>query len=262
MFVSINGHVTRVVDIGDGPHVLVTHGGWTGNWELWEQQAAALSKSGWRVIAYDHRGAGQSRARPDQITLEALVADLFAVLDRCGVERCVLAGESMGALVVVRAAAQAPERFEGLLVAGGAARFPKSAQLRAFRFGLRAGYRLALRIFLLLAVPEKDVGRNVRRWGLSILRQATRSNARRLVAVMYGADERDVAARVRVPTVVLHGKRDRIVPFRLGAELASLIPGARLATIDDAGHVPTLTRPQHVTAEILRLADLVGSKAS
>jgi hypothetical protein len=36
MFVDINGHFTRLVDVGSGPRVLITHGGWTGNWELWE----------------------------------------------------------------------------------------------------------------------------------------------------------------------------------------------------------------------------------
>lgn len=257
MFVEINGHFTRLVDVGGGPRVLVTHGGWTGNWELWEQQTSALTRQGWRVIAYDHRGAGQSQARAEQITLDALVADLFAVLEYCGVERCILAGESMGALVVLRAAEQAPEKFAGLLIAGGSARFPKSVQLRAFRVGLRTAYRVTLRNFLVLAVPERDVRRHIRRWGLSILRQATRSNARRLVAVMYGADDRAVAARVTVPSVVLHGRKDRIVPFRLGRELASLIPTCRFVPLEDAGHVPTLTRPERVTTELQRLAEAV-----
>jgi pimeloyl-ACP methyl ester carboxylesterase len=90
-----------------------------------------------------------------------------------------------------------------------------------------------------------------------ILGQATRSNARRLVEVMYGADERDVAARVSAPTVVLHGRRDRIVPFRLGQELASLMPNSRFVPLDDAGHVPTLTRPERVTTELQRLAESV-----
>jgi pimeloyl-ACP methyl ester carboxylesterase len=176
-------------------------------------------------------------------------------MEYCGVERCILAGESMGALVVLRAAEHAPEKFAGLLIAGGSARFPKSVQLRAFRVGLRTAYRVTLRNFLVLAVPEGDVRRHIRRWGLSILRQATRSNARRLVAVMYGADERAVAARVTVPSVVLHGRKDRIVPFRLGQELASLIPTCRFVPLEDAGHVPTLTRPECVTDELQRLAE-------
>ncbi|HET7310139.1 MAG TPA: alpha/beta hydrolase [Mycobacteriales bacterium] len=262
MFVTINDHFTRLVDVGEGPRVLVTHGGWTGNWELWEQQAAALSRQGWRVIAYDHRGAGQSQATPAQITLDALVDDLFAVLDHCGVDRCVLAGESMGALVVLRAAERAPERFAGLLIAGGTARFPKSLQLRAFRLGLHTAYRLTLRNFLMLAVPERDVRRHIRRWGLSILRQATRPNARRLVGVMYGVDQRDIAARVSVPTVVVHGKKDRIVPFRLGEELATLLPDCRFVPLDDAGHVPTLTRPDRIISELQRLADSVQLDAA
>jgi pimeloyl-ACP methyl ester carboxylesterase len=146
MFATINGHFTRIVDVGAGPRTLVTHGGWTGNWELWEQQAATLSRAGWRVISYDHRGSGQSAATAPDISLHALVDDLFAVLDHCGVATSVLAGESMGVLVVERAAARAPERFDGVVIVSGTARFPKSAQMRGFRAGLRWNYRLTLRV--------------------------------------------------------------------------------------------------------------------
>ena len=98
MFTRINGHLLSTVAFGSGPRTLVAHGGWVGSWELWQQPFELLSDE-WRCISYDHRGTGESPVSPEQITPEALVDDLFAVLDAYGVRRCVLAGESLGTLV-------------------------------------------------------------------------------------------------------------------------------------------------------------------
>ena len=90
----------------------------------------------------------------------------------------------MGALVVLRAVVEQPERFCALLVAGGTARFLKTPQIMAFRAGLRAAYGLTLRNFIKLPVPERDVCVEVRGWGLALLTQARSENARRLAALM------------------------------------------------------------------------------
>jgi len=126
MFTRINGHLLNTVAFGSGPRTLVAHGGWVGSWELWQQPFELLSDE-WRCISYDHRGTGESPVSPEQITPEALVDDLFAVLDAYGVRRCVLAGESLGTLVVLGAAARRPERFEGLVLVDGG--FAVSEQL-------------------------------------------------------------------------------------------------------------------------------------
>lgn len=249
MLTEINGHLTHLVDTGDGPRVLVTHGGWIGNWELWKLQAEQLSRQGWRVIAYDHRGSGRHSAPVDDISLAAMVDDLFAVLDHCGVERCVLAGESMGSLVVERAVVAAPERFSHLVVVAGAARFPRTPPLRAFGAALGWRYDLTLRMFVRMAAPERG-GRAVRPWGLSFLRQADPDAARHLFSVLAGSDQRDVVRRITTPTLVVHGTADLIVPYLFGRELARLVPGARLVTLPWVGHVPTMTRPEEICAAI------------
>src|SRR4051794_32404296 len=165
MLLEINGWRTRVMDFGSGDKVLLTHGGWTGNWELWEQQAEQLSREGWRVIAYDHRGSGFARLEDDQISLDLLVDDLFALLDQLGIDRCVVAGESMGTAVVALAALRAPERFDGLVLVAGSAVWRK-VSLLPFLAGLSVAYGLTQRLFITLAVPEKDVRGYVRPWGL------------------------------------------------------------------------------------------------
>src|SRR3569833_1080126 len=99
MFLEIDGARLHALSFGDGPRTIVAVGGWTGSWEVWEEPLAQLSADGWRCVAYDHRGAGESPVEPDRITVQAMVDDVAAVMDALGVERCVLAGESQGGAI-------------------------------------------------------------------------------------------------------------------------------------------------------------------
>jgi 3-oxoadipate enol-lactonase len=251
MLVGLNGWRTRVMDFGprSSDRVLVTHGGWTGSWELWEQQAEALSRDGWRVVAYDHRGSGFARLDPSQISLEAQVDDLFALLDHLAIERCVLAGESMGTAVALLAAMRDPSRFSGLVLVAGSGVW-RRLSLIPFLVGLRVAYRPTLIAFLLLAVPERDVRGYMRRWGYSILSQPRPAAARRLIRGLVGLDLRDRLGSLALPTLVIHGSRDAIVLPRDGRALADALPNAEFISVPGAGHVPSLTRPAAVTAAI------------
>ena len=106
MLLPVDGHHLRVADLGRGTPILM-HDGWVASWDLWLPMIELLQHD-WRCIAYDHRGTGASTFPPASISAPALVDDVFRVLDALEVERCVLAGESMGCLVVQQAALRAP----------------------------------------------------------------------------------------------------------------------------------------------------------
>ena len=116
MFVDVNGVRLHALSFGDGPRTLLAVGGWTGSWEVWEEPIARLSAAGWRCIAYDHRGAGESPVGLADISVEAMISDVVGVLDAFGVERCVVAGESQGGAIAQYAVARTPERFDGLIL--------------------------------------------------------------------------------------------------------------------------------------------------
>ncbi len=119
MFISIDDAKIFTTAFGspDAPCILGI-GGWIGNWELWTDPFSILSET-WRTIAYDHRGSGATQAPIESITFERLVDDVFAVLDAYGVERCILAAESAGALTALGAALKHPERIAGLVIVDG-----------------------------------------------------------------------------------------------------------------------------------------------
>lgn len=247
MFIPIDGHLLNAVSFGSGPVNFVAHGGWVGSWELW-QDPFILMQERWRCIGYDHRGSGASTFPADTITPGALVDDLFAVLDHFRVERCVLAGESLGALTCLEAVHRDPDRFAGLVLLDGAPAANRERQ-GALVAGSRADYPATVHAFVDACVPEPD-SEHFRSWGRQILLRADPEAAARILEVHYEAGVAPSLADVTVPTLVLHGELDRIVPLDIGRYVAASIPGAELVVIPGAGHVPSITRPQAVVDAI------------
>lgn len=258
MFRDVNGVSLFTVAFGQGPRTLVAHGGFAGNWELFSGPMQLLNDR-WRTISYDHRGAGESVAPVDAITGDAMVADLFGVLDAFAVQRCVMVGESAGTVTALRAVLEQPERFEGLVfIDGGGGVTPPNAPPRRTTIGLPSSwpgdtFEDHMRWFAELCVPASEPNaERCRRWATDILVRAGPDAADALWQANNVA-HLDLAARlpeVRVPTLLIAGTLDPLVS-RAGQEyLAATIPHARLVWIDGAGHVPSMTRPREVAAAI------------
>lgn len=246
-FVSAGGHLLNVVDIGEGPRTFVAHGGWVGNWELW-QEPFQLMQRRWRCIGYDHRGSGASTAPPEAITPEALVDDLFVVLDALEIERCTLAGESLGALTCALAVLRHPERFDGLVLVDGAP-FASREGMAPLIDGPRADWPGTVQWFVDACVPEPDAD-HIQRWARQIL---LRADAEAAARVMESHAEANIApewSSIRVKTLVIHGEHDVIVPLSAAEMVAKAVPDSTLVVIPGAGHIPSMTRPGAVVAAI------------
>lgn len=248
MFVKTSDAEILVSSFGQAPRTIVAHGGWVGSGELWAAPFERLSRS-WRTVTYDHRGTGATRHSAPTITFEHLVTDLFRVLDSLKIDTCVLAAESMGAMVALEAALRRPERFSGLVIVGGrytGERTPGRDRLVA---GCKADFAATMEAFVNACVPEEDCEAE-RAWAKLIV---NRSNAEAAVQMMEGVEGIDLQPRlgsISLPTLVLHGKRDAIAPLAASERLAALVPKSKLVVADDAGHVPTITRPDWVADQI------------
>ena len=110
---DLNFHIQQA---GTGPDVVLIHG-LTGDLSIWllSRMMPVLAQTH-RVTAYDLRGHGYSDAPPDQYTSGAQAADLFALMDKLGIERARLVGHSFGAVIAMHAAALSPERIEALVL--------------------------------------------------------------------------------------------------------------------------------------------------
>lgn len=251
MFLEIGGVRLHALSFGEGPRTLLAVGGWTGSWEVWEEQLAQLSSDGWRCVAYDHRGAGESPVEPARITVPHMVDDIAAVMDALGIERCVLAGESQGGAIAQYAAARWPERFVGLVLAAPA-RARRAQTTSGFADACRADYPAAVAGFVEACFPEADSD-HLKRWATNILLRAEPEQAARIIEMWRDDAVPDLDPRtITVPTLIVHGTADVIVPIDGSRELAAQLRDVELLEFDGTGHVPTMTRPDEVVAAIRR----------
>jgi pimeloyl-ACP methyl ester carboxylesterase len=238
------------VAFGAGPGTLVGIAGAFASWEIWAPTFELLSPR-WRVVAFDHDGVGQTKVAPDHITHERHLETFFSVLDAQRVERCLVAGDSNNACLAIEAVLQQPERFEGLAILNGHVWGFDNPQARRFAAGLRTSFEATVDFFVKLVFPEANSD-HLQQWLRDIIVRTGSEAAARLVETFYTLDLRPRLSEVSIPTIIIHGVLDSLSPTALedAQALAELIPGADLRLLDDAGHLPLLSRPEVVAAHL------------
>jgi len=197
---------------------------------------------GYSLVRYDRLGVGMSDREigPEDLTLERDVAMLEAVLDELGWERAVVIGGSSGGCAAIAFAARFPDRVERLLLYGAYADGGSIApeQVRAAVVGaVRSHWGLGSRV--LADIFLGDVGTPELERFARFQRAATSAEtAAALLELTYRNDVRGELARVQVPTLVLHRRSDRAIPYRLGRQLAAAIPHAALVPLEGSAHFP------------------------
>ena len=194
------------------------------------------------MVRYDRLGVGMSDREigPEDLSLERDVAMLEAVLDELGWERAVVMGGSSGGCAAIAFAARFPDRVERLLLYGAyadggsiAVEQVRAAVVGAVRSHWGLGSRVLADIFL------GDVGTREHERFARFQRAATcAETAAALLEMTYRNDVRGEVARVQVPTLVLHRRSDRAIPYRLGRELAAGIRHAALVPLEGSAHFP------------------------
>jgi pimeloyl-ACP methyl ester carboxylesterase/DNA-binding CsgD family transcriptional regulator len=220
--------------------------------ELWESISA-----GYTVVRYDRIGVGMSdRAlRAEDLTLDNEVALLGAVLDELALDKVVLLSGSTGGCAAVAFAARFPERVDRLLLYGAYADGTSitSPEVRdAIIATVRSHWGLGSRVLADLFLGDTD---NAEQERLARHQRAAASpqTAAALLELVYRNDVRAELEQVRAPTVVVHRRGDRAIPYHLGRELAAAIPKATLIPLAGTAHFPWAGDTQSV-ARALRSA--------
>lgn len=197
-----------------------------------------------RVLAFDRRGMGLSERVGIAPDAASIGEDVIAVLDHLGVERAWLFGASAGGTMALDVALRQPQRVAGLVLFGTSASGRWSAEtpwglkreaLDAWleRLSDPAHYHEGLRRF----APSAADDPHVQAWFARLLRNAaSRGGVRELLRAFHATDVQARLHEVRLPTLVLQRRGDRIVPQAAGEQLAREIPGAELALLDGADH--------------------------
>jgi pimeloyl-ACP methyl ester carboxylesterase len=252
-FLDVAGMQVHLRDEGprDDPSPIVLIHGTSASLHTWDGWADAL-KSKRRVIRFDLPGFGLTGPSPDgAYTTESYVRFVTAVLDKLGVQRCVLAGNSLGGNVAWETALAQPQRVEKLILvdAAGYPLRPTSVPI-GFRVARIPVLNQLLRFILARSVVESSV-RNVYgdpakvtpelvdRYYELTLREGNRAAlVQRLKESLATEGSAARIKALKIPTLILWGGRDRLIPPDNAARFHRDIAGSELEIFDELGHVP------------------------
>ena len=243
--------------VGRGP-ALVVPAAWVGHLEIaWQDPAMrafyAPIAACRTVVAYDKPGCGLSDPWPVPQTLDSDLEVLRAVTDHLKLDRVDLLGLSMGVPASLAYAVQNPEAVGRLMLYGGFANGHQiaSAEVRTAMVELvRAHWGLGSDVLADIFLPDGTAETKVR--FAQLQRRSTSAEvASELLAQCYEIRVDDLLDRVAVPTLVLHRRDDRAIPYRLGRDLAARIPGARLVSLAGRSHWVYVGDAAAVVREIL-----------
>jgi pimeloyl-ACP methyl ester carboxylesterase len=262
---------------GEGrPLVLIHSAGASHAW--WRWQIPDLSRN-YRIVSYDVRGHGQSTPLERTGSVDGFSDDLQTLLNHIRIKEPVLIGWSMGGMIAMQNCLNLPSSVNALiLIATSGHRIPglKSrvyinylqsllnlladfTQPRKFDRSAqqfpRQNVWLELQIRKMLsATASKDVFD----WVLRDIRENPRENYFKVIKSLWNWEAGDKLRRIKVPTLILAGQNDTLVPARFSRMLHDIIPNSKLRVFENAGHYLVLEQPALVNAEILKFLESIG----
>jgi pimeloyl-ACP methyl ester carboxylesterase len=247
--VDLSGRTTRYLESGAGWPLVLLHA-FPLSAEMWRPQLEHAPR-GWRLIAPDIRGFGASPFDTASVpTMDEYAADVVALLDHLELERAVIGGLSMGGYITFALLRLAPERFSGVLLADTRPQVD-SAEARESRRALSELVRTAGPSAVADQMIPGLLGETTRR-----ARPEVEREVRRLIvaneaegidgaihAMLHRADSTGGLARITMPTLVITGEEDVLIPVRDAEALHRAIPRSQLVVLPRAGHLANIESP-------------------
>jgi pimeloyl-ACP methyl ester carboxylesterase len=255
----------RWEEAGEGAPVLLIMGlGYTR--DMWHRVTPLLAER-FRVISFDNRGVGQSDVPEGPYTVARMAADAVAVLDAAGVDTAHVIGVSLGGMIAQEVAIAHPERVRSLVLcattAGGAVHVPPAQEVLAVlqaraTMGREEGVRAMVPYVYDPSTPPERIEEDL------AIRLRTYPSTEGYTAQLLAATAHDAAARIgalRMPTLVVHGETDGLIPAENGRILARVIPGARLVMLPDTSHILFTDRTEESMRAIVEFLEAAPAEA-
>jgi pimeloyl-ACP methyl ester carboxylesterase len=264
-FVDLGGGLTvHVRDEGkrDGPVLVLLHGS-NASVQTWEPWVARLGGK-YRIISYDQIGHGITGPNPtDDYSVNAFVDVLDRLVLKMGVSRFALAGNSMGGGIALSYAMAHPDKLTALVLvdAGGAPDAKPSSLPIGFRIARMPVINRLAEVITPRSLIEKSVRQTVsnqaivddkmvdRYWDLLLYPGNRRATGLRFSTLRKQTNEKAVAA-IKIPTLILWGEEDKLIPVSAGRWFAKTIPGSTLITYPGIGHIPMEETPDKSAADV------------
>ncbi|HEY5533532.1 MAG TPA: alpha/beta fold hydrolase [Ignavibacteria bacterium] len=217
--------------------------------KMWKHQVDFF-KSQYRVITYDVRGLGESKTEDNQYMMENFVDDFFSIIDNLNIEKSYVCGLSMGGYIILRAASKAPERFKGIILADTKAEkdddeglLNRSNSISQIK---RNGVKEFTGVFLKKLVTEKNYGKPLIKEFLDkiLIEQTPAGICGALIAIATRTDTSQVIKKLDLPTLIIVGEKDILIPLNFSVNLNNSIKESNLVIIPDSGHLTNIENPK------------------
>lgn len=236
---------------GNGRPVVLIHG-WPLSAQAWEPQVSVLREAGYRVVAYDRRGFGRSDKPESGYGYDTLADDLKRVMDQCGLQDATLVGFSMGGGEVARYIARHGQaRLHSVVFASAVPPYlmktadnpdgpltPEKAKEKSAAFERdRSAYFDQFATAFFSADDVLQVTESQRREAIALCEQSAPHAALACMDSFATTDFREDLKKLTLPTLVIHGAADAIVPFEgSGQRTHRAVPHSKLVVVKGAPH--------------------------
>lgn len=237
----------HLTDAGEGRPIVLLHG-WPLSDEMYEYQYNDLLNAHFRVIGITLRGFGKSDKPYGAYNYEVHATDIKKILDKLGIKDAVLGGFSMGGAIAIRYVSKYHAAHVSKLALFGAAApiwtqrpdFPYNLTQRAVDDLIELNFtdrpKLLTDVASLFSATETSLNEGIGKWLNGICLSASSYATAQCLLALRDTDLRSDLATIKIPTVIMHGKKDKICSFELAQQMKSSIAGSTLIAFEKSGH--------------------------
>jgi len=262
MRASINGIRITFEDEGKGPAVLLIHG-FPLNRKIWAPQISVLAENGFRVIAPDLRGFGDSESGDEGFSIQTFSDDIVRLMNHLGIGRAVMVGMSLSGEVVLDLLARYPRKVAATsILAPVISPADAEQQVRWFDFAelVREGHhQTALDGFCQWLFPgqQSDDKLAMVKTVRELMETVDPETLAKGIVFCAGQQNSRLEGRkfINIPSLVLTGGKDKLAPLKRTQILTKILPKCRLLTLSEAGHMLNLEAARDINQYLLRFLE-------
>jgi len=257
----------HITDVGEG-QVIVLIPGWPLSDEMYEYQYNDLINGGFRVIGITLRGFGKSDKPYGLYNYDIHALDIKRVLDQLDITSATLCGFSMGGAIAVRyVSLYGSMRVVKLVLAGAAT--PSWTQREDFPYNILKSDvddlialnntdrpKLLSNFAKIFSATETTLNEGIGNWLTTINLSASSYATGKCLMALRDTDLRRDLQNIEIPTLIMHGKKDKICSFVLAEQTLKLIPNAQLVAFDKSGHSLFLEETKKFNAELIKFSKM------
>ena len=262
--VEKNVHL-HITDAGDGQAIVLIPG-WPLSDEMYEYQYNDLINAGFRVIGITLRGFGRSSKPYGAYDYGVHALDIKRVLDQLDVKNATLCGFSMGGgIAATYVSLHGSMRVSKLVLAGAAT--PSWTQREGFPYNIHKSDvndlitlnntdrpKLISNFSKIFSATETTLNEGIGNWLTDINLSASSYATGKCLMALRDTDLRSDLKKIKIPTMIMHGKKDKICSFDLAEQTLKLIQNAQLVAFEKSGHSLFLEETKKFNAELIKFA--------